>query len=415
MSFSVQTNLTPDDLIASRTLFSKIFQGLFHFTSLNFYFPDSPQSALNWKEGGNLEEFMGINWSNQKESTHDPERKRLFWPLVFHGKSLGFLVLFGLSEDLEVKEKLHIGRLIGLALDVTALNKQVQLDPVTGLYHEGAFRKMVIQELKQWTKRRGEGKPEKLSLAESATGQGLILGFLSFQLKRSRFGSISASLETDWRTWIKDITRAFPAGTIFAAIDHHPLTIGLLIPTSKEIRHPLSPSFQPSSEIEQKFGYHMGWSGLDPHGQESFQGSPSTYSLMTRWWEQAWTALDLAQDTGEPSLGYHEILHRAGRVLDLLPGHRLVINLGQKAGVRAFMRFSILEEADPGREKGLVIPLDIQEDVCIAEAIYLRETGLAIQKNDSVRLVSSLVKKWKNPRKRFSCRKVPCTLSKCFS
>lgn len=407
MSFSVQMTLTPDDLIASRTLFSKIFQGLFHFTSLNFYFPESPQSALNWKEGGNLEEFIGINWNDQKEIYHDPERKRLFWPLVFHGKSLGFLVLFGLSQGLEAREHQLLERLSGLALDMAALKKQIQLDPVTGLYHEGAFRKIIIQELKQWTKTGGEGKPKKLSLAESATGRSLILGFLSFQPKRSRSNAVSASPETDWRTWVKDITKAFPAGTIFAAIDHHPLTIGLVIPISKEIGPSTSPTFQPSSEIEQKFTYHLGWSGLDPHNQEGFQGSPSTYSLMTRWWEQAWTALHLAQDTGKPSLGYHEILYRAGRVLDLLPSHRLVINLGQKAGVSSFMRFSILEEGDPVREKGLVIPLDIQEDVCIAEAIYLHETGRTIQKNDSVRLVSSFSEKMEESGKAILLLKEP--------
>ena len=110
---------------------------------------------------------------------------------------------------------------------------------------------------------------------------------------------------------------------------------------------------------------------------------------MTLWWEQAWTALHLAQDLAENSvLDYDEILFQAGRVMDILPGHRIVINLGQKAGVSPFMRFSILEDGDPEQEKGLAIPLEIQEELCIAEVIYLREAGLAIQKNDWVRLAS---------------------------
>jgi len=141
--------------------------------------------------------------------------------------------------------------------------------------------------------------------------------------------------------------------------------------------------------MESQFAYHLGWAGFTPRDQETFQRNPSKYSLMALWWEQAWTALELAQNLGVNSaLGYDEILYLAGRVMDLLPSHRIVINLGQKAGVSPFMRFSVLEDGDPEREKGLAIPLEIQEELCIAEIIYLRESGLSIQKNDWVRLVS---------------------------
>ena len=86
MPFSTIHDLSPEDLLASRVLFSRIFQGLFSFHSLNFYFPERPQSALTWKEGGNLEEFVDSHWVNQKKMQFDPLRKRLYWPLMYHGQ-----------------------------------------------------------------------------------------------------------------------------------------------------------------------------------------------------------------------------------------------------------------------------------------------------------------------------------------
>ena len=392
-------DLSPEDLLSSRALFFRTFQGLFSFHSLNFYFPERPQSALTWKEGGNLEEFVGSNWVAQKEMNYDPVRKRLFWPLVFHGKSIGFLVLFGLAQDPEAGERQLLERLSGLALEMTALKKQVQLDPVTGLYHEGAFRKVLILVLKEFAKKGGERKPEKLSLAEGVSAQTLILGFLSLQPRQTKAGFFSTSRETESWGWIKEVTKGFPAGTILATIQHHPLTIGFVIPSREEEGYPTIPFFQSSPEMKPKFAYYVGWAGLNPRDQETFQGNPSKFSLMTHWWEQAWTALESAQYLGEnTTLGYDEILYRAGRVMDLLPSHRIVINLGQKAGVSFFMRFSIIEDDDPEGEKGLAIPLEIQEELCIAEVIYLRESGLSILKNDRVRLVSPMSKKMGDPK-----------------
>ena len=389
MLFSTIPNLSPEDLTASRAVFSGIFQGLLPFTSLNFYFPERPQSALSWKEGGNLEEFVAINGASQKEMTYDPERKRLFWPMVFHGKPVGFLVFFGLDQAPGPKDRHLLERLSSIALDMVVLKKQNQQDPVTGLYYEWAFRKVLIRVLKEWSKKGGERKPEKLSLAEGQPAQTLILGFLSLHNKHSMAGSLSISLETDSRAWVKEITSGFPQGTILATIHHHPLVIGFVISALEEERRLSVPPFQSSSELEKEFNYYLGWAGLEPRDQETFQGNPSKYSLMTRWWERAWTALESAEFLGENTiLGYDEILYQAGRVIDLLPSHRIVINLGQKAGVSPFMRFSILEMGDPDREKGLVIPLEIQEELSIAEVIYLRESGLAIQKNDWVRLAS---------------------------
>lgn len=390
MPFSTIPSLSPEDLIASRALFSRIFQGLLPFTSLNFYFPELPQSTLSWKEGGKLEEFGDITWAAEREMNYDPGRKRLFWPLAIHGKPIGFLVFFGLPQAPEPKEKIMMERLSNIALEMAALKKQVQLDPVTGFYHEWAFRKILIQELKEWSQKREEQKPEKLSLAGGQSVQTLILGFLSLQSKAGRAGSLSTSLETDFQIRLKELTKGFPKGTILATIHHHPLLIGFVISSGgEENQSPFLP-FQSSPELEDQFVYHLGWSEFSSRDQETFQGNPSKYSLMTHWWDKAWTALELAQYLGDnASLGYDEILNQAGTVIDLLPSHRIVINLGEKAGVSPLMRFSILGRDNPDQEKGQAIPLEIQENLCIAEVIYLRESGMTIQKNDWVRPVST--------------------------
>ncbi len=162
------------------------------------------------------------------------------------------------------------------------------------------------------------------------------------------------------------MTSGFPAGTVLATIRHHPLTIGYVISSPEEGSPPPFQSFQRSPEMDQKWVYQAGWASLDPRDRETFQGNFSKYSLMTYWWERAWTALEFTQYLGENRvLSYDEILDKAGRVIDLLPSHRIVINLGQKAGVSPLMRSSITEGGDVDQEKGLAVPLEIQEDLCI--------------------------------------------------
>ncbi|MHB8843100.1 MAG: tetratricopeptide repeat protein, partial [Candidatus Aquicultor sp.] len=328
--------------------------------------------------------------------------------MVFHGTTIGFLVLFGLPQIPEAEERTLLERLSYIALEMTALKKQVQLDPVTGLYHEGAFRKSLIRVLKEFTQKKEDRKPEKLSLAKGQPSPALILGFLSLKPKHPPMGSFSPSLGTESRVWTKEISGAFPRGTILATIHHHPLILGFVVPSLEEGRHPSFPIFQITPGMKSRFIYHLGWAGFNPRAQETFQGNPSQYYRMTLWWEQSWTALNSAQYLGEnTALGFDEILVKAGRVMDLLPSHRIVINLGQKAGVSPFMRFSILEDGDPEQEKGLAIPLEIQEDLCIAEVIYLRESGLSIQKNDWVRLASPDSKKMGDLKEGTSLSNVP--------
>jgi tetratricopeptide (TPR) repeat protein len=285
-------------------------------------------------------------------------------------------------------------RLSLLALELAALKKQVQLDPITGLYHEWAFRKFLIQNLKGRVQKGGDRKPEKLSLAEGDSGQTLILGFLSLQSKNARSGQLYPFGDLNSKKGLKIITDGFPPGTIFATIHHHPLIIGFVISSlGNNNSTPILP-FQISPDMEEEVAYHIGWAEFDPLDSKPQQEIPSKFSLMTHWWNKAWTAMELAQGLGEnTTLEYDEILNRAGRVLDLLPSHRIVINLGQNAGVSPYQRFAILDGENSIQEKGQAIPLEIQEDLCIAEVIYLREAGMPIQKNDPIRLASSFNEK----------------------
>jgi tetratricopeptide (TPR) repeat protein len=333
-----------------------------------------------------LGEILG---TTEKEMSYDPERKRLFCPLILQGKAIGYLVLFGLSQSPEPHERTLLERLTHLALEMAVLKKQVQLDPITGLYHEWAFRKFIIQNLKEWGQKVGDRRPEKLSLAEGEAIQTLILGFLSIQPKNNQIGQLYSSWEIDSKQVLKAITAGFPPGTILATIHHHPLVIGFIISSGGDIKSAPFLPFQISPEMEEQVMYHLGWAPFEPRDQETFQGNPSKFSVLNHWWDKAWTALELTRDGGEnAALCYDHILNQAGKVMDLLPNHRVVLNVGKKAGVSPFMRFSILAGDDPAKEKGQAIPLEIQENLSIAEVIYLQEAGLVIQKNDPIRLVS---------------------------
>ena len=95
---------------------------------------------------------------------------------------------------------------------MTALTKQVQLDPVTNLYHERAFRKIVSGVLKEFTQKWGDQQPEKLSLADRTSSPTLMLGFLSLQPKETPEDPFSLSQESEWRVCDKRNQKEFPKG-----------------------------------------------------------------------------------------------------------------------------------------------------------------------------------------------------------
>jgi len=382
--------LSPEDLMDARVLFNRIFHGILPFRSLNFYLPDHPQSALTWKEGGDLEEVLKSSRIHNWEMHYDEAAKRLFYPLTYHQRPLGFLVFFDFPQAPTPREEGLIQRLSGLALEMLSLKKQVQLDPVTGFFHEAAFRKHLIRSVKEALGGQDGGARKKRSLADVHPDRRMVLGFLALEYK-------GPSLKGDGpydplpASWIKDLKRCFPKGTIMAAVRHHPLIIGFLVSETPGEDDALLP-FGSEAALALKDwegGYYLGWAALQPWEQESFQGNPSPYGLVNRWWEQAWTALQAARGLGmKGALGYHEVLFRAGRVMDILPGHRIVINLGERAGVKYHMRLAVGDGGE-GKAKGVAVPLDIQEDLSIAEIIYLEESGGTPRKNDSVRLIAA--------------------------
>lgn len=364
--------LHPEDLLNARVLLVKVFQGMLPFHSIHFYFPDRPQSALSWKEGGNLEEVWQNPGVEAGEMHYDGERKRLFYPLSFHKKSLGFLVFFGFPHPPDPQERRMLHRLSVLALEMISLKKQVQLDPATGFFNETAFRKDLTRLVKTTLGGLGERIGRKMSLAETHPERSMVLGFLSLEDPAILGGDPLGERFSMSR--LRDLRQRFPEGTMLAAVRHHPLVIGFVIPEGVgEVKE--AHSFLKEEPFPGWGGYYLGWAAFHPYEQESFQGNPSPFGLVVRWWEQAWTALQAARNLGMNTiLGYQEILSKAGKVMDLLPGHRIVINLGEKAGVKYHMRFSVIG-GEKGQEKGVAVPLDIQEEISIAEVIYLEESG----------------------------------------
>jgi tetratricopeptide (TPR) repeat protein len=381
--------LSPEDLVASRPAFIKTFQSLFPFSSLHFYFPERPQSALTWKEGDGLEELGDLDWDKRKEIFYQPRRKRLFLPLTLQGKQTAILVLFGVPSPPGPKEKEFLLRLGNLSLELAYQKKQSQLDPSTSLLHEFAFRRFLIQALKDRAKTRAESGPEKLSLAGRKTRQAPILGFMALTPIQGERGFSSLLATAEHQPWLRIIKKWFPPGTTLAAIYHHPLTIGFFIAPAED-RQPLpfAPALIPNP-IDPAFTYHLGWAIPDSPDLETAQGIPSRYPALNRWWEKAWSSLQLAsQMGGDAALGFDEIPHKAGRVIELLPGHRAVINLGQKVGLKPYMRFSILTDADRHQEKGLALPLEILEHNTIMEIFRFHQGAEPIQLMDSLRLIA---------------------------
>jgi tetratricopeptide (TPR) repeat protein len=390
MRLEPPADLSPEDLIASKPVFTKVFQGFFPYSSLNFYFPDRPQSALIWKEGEHLEEFVDRDWTALKEISYHSHQKRLFLPMILYGRLVAVLVFFGVPSFPESLDKVLLTRLAGLALEMASLKKQNQLDPFTGLYHELAFRKFLVQSLKEWSKEKLEIRPKKLSLAEKPFLPAPVLGFLSLRPVRKKNSLRTPVQKEEHQSWIRRVVKASPAGTILGAIQHHPLVIGILKNFDEPRQEITTVLSHEALQEGRDFYCYLGWACPDGSDQETVQGNPSLYQQMTRWWEKAWTALQLAHERNGPkALGYDEILFKAGKVTDLLPGQRLVMNLGQRAGVRPHMRFTISDCGDPAVKKGLVMPLDIEDDHSIAEVIHATKTDAAIQKLDDLWLATA--------------------------
>ncbi|MEW6264404.1 MAG: tetratricopeptide repeat protein [Thermodesulfobacteriota bacterium] len=79
---------------------------------------------------------------------------------------------------------------------------------------------------------------------------------------------------------------------------------------------------------------------------------------------------------GEPVLTYRQVLQFGGRVVQVLPYNRVVINLGRAAGAREGQVF-VLNEASPAAEaevdyKGEVVLFEVREDYALGQVINLR-------------------------------------------
>lgn len=88
----------------------------------------------------------------------------------------------------------------------------------------------------------------------------------------------------------------------------------------------------------------------------------------------------------ESVLTYHQVLECAGRVVQVLPYQRVVINLGAVAGARTGQVF-IITEASKSTEvdyKGEVVLIDVQQDFAVGEIINLRYSTSQVQPGDGL-------------------------------
>jgi tetratricopeptide (TPR) repeat protein len=130
---------------------------------------------------------------------------------------------------------------------------------------------------------------------------------------------------------------------------------------------PLNPV---SRKKEEKVSFYVGWA------------KAGAQDLAEGLWQKAALALELALEMeGQTVLGFDEILARGGRIIDLLPMNRVVINLGRKMGLRPHLRFKVISK-ETREERGKLIPLEIQEEIAVAEVVHLKEAAVSLQKGD---------------------------------
>ena len=318
----------------------------------------------------------------------DPGSKKIYLPVALDGQPLA-VIAAAPPKGRPVAEAVHslLPTILRLSLEKILLYKISVTDRETGLYNEYYFRSWLRKSLNPQEKSAGaSGLLTPLSLSDQE-----VLPTLSVVLAQvDNFDNLAAEQgRPEALKALKALAKRMQAAAsgpyCLARLNRRRLGMVLLkenLEAAAEFLDRLKETPDPAGEepappIKPAFGL-VGF----PQDLADEPGVDDPAELLLA---RAELALNQALlEKGASTFTYAEMLQKGGRVVQVLPFNRVVVNLGRVSGARDGQVF-ILREADQKGEvdyKGEVVLFDVQQDFSLGEVINLRSSLVQVRPGD---------------------------------
>ncbi len=315
----------------------------------------------------------------------DTSGQKLIIPLIHQGRALGLLSAHGVAAD-QLPAAVHpfLASLTETALGLVQMRLAVETDAVTGLANATALDEALTNAIPRLAPAAARGR---LALDDESDGQGLCL--LAFEPRgleawQERHGRLPA--QTLLAELAKLILEAAP-GALIAAREGN--TFFLLLPGRSQAALKTALSLQrAAAELEGDNGTREPWSGELILGAARLpargEGPAAEAAALLK--VRAKRALAAAGAAGiEGVLFFDQIVARAGRIRELMPLDRVLINLGRVHGLAEGDRFGVGppgEEADQSKAEVMVTKLGEEES--LAEVVHLSRPTSLLRPGDAL-------------------------------
>jgi diguanylate cyclase (GGDEF)-like protein len=390
-----QITLDKNDLIQFEPVLQKFLREIFLFTSHSLYFPQAIPNQVKGNE--QLKPIL--------------EKDRLLLPLVFKNNFLGLFVARDV-DPAQIKSLLpYLVTMTSLCLDKLYLYKTSITDPLTALFNHNFLQKTIEDEIELILANITLGPNS--SLDASLNGYSATFGIILIDL--DRFHVINDNFGYEFGDKVlrrigEELKKLCPEKSVLARIEGD--TFALFYPHSsprkciklaKKLKTNISnlifsyPLSDEQVSVCASFGIvNFPEDIFGPQFQKT--ATELTHILV----EKAKRTLDAAKRNGGNQVySFGQILSQGGLVLKNLPLGRLILNLGKYVDAREGQRFLVWSqktgsvEAElnkPGNHyplipKGEIAIIEVQDEVSIAEILFLNDPARSVEPGDRLTLI----------------------------
>ncbi|MBW2051440.1 MAG: tetratricopeptide repeat protein [Deltaproteobacteria bacterium] len=339
----------------------------------------------------------------EKKLFFEEASQQLHLPVIYNGQPLAVLSAV-LPGSFELPEKFQplLMAIIKQSLDKLLLYIINITDRETGLYNEDYFRAYLKRELKSLSGRgTGRNFPRPLSFGGEGDYPGLTLLLVEiaeFSDLTSTYGRIEANRalravaqKLGKTASPSDCVVRLSSGRLGLVMPRRDLEAGIEL--AKTVQK--MPSSYENQELPQmRLGFGLASYPLDftdEYGQaETVTGDDGDLAEALSIKAELALRLALTNEEG-PIFTFGKILKKGGRVIQVLPLNRIVVNLGWAVGARVGQVFS-LNEVSAGNEatfKGEVILSEVEENFAVGQMTNLLDPLSRVKAGDALALSQS--------------------------
>lgn len=396
----MKPHLDKSDLILFEAVLQESLGATFDFSAYSLYFPREIPPAMY----------------HDDKIVPVLEKDRALLPLVHKTRFLGIFMARGIDIDRMQQIKEVLPGIISLCLDKVLLHKQCITDSITGLYNHEKFQQVLekaVQDI-QTSLTLGPAASMDAGLDRySATFCVILLNLDRFKKINNVFGytfgnQVLAKLA-------EHILQELPEQAMAARLQSDTMAVFWpqasaarcreLAETLREKTASLVFEYQISGE-KISLTAAVGWS-LFPQDIRGPQFQRSAFELAHLVCLKAGEAMNVSKENGShKAFAFSRLLQQGGIILEVLPLNRLVINLGKNMDVLEGQKFMVWSRKFNGRSqaikksgrsssgtypaihKGEITIQEVQEEVSIAEILYLNDPAWKIEPGDKLSLLA---------------------------